>query len=49
MRFDKLGRRLKIAGGVAALGAAASAVGWASGRIQERHSRGARMRRRLAR
>ena len=49
MRFDKLGRRLKIAGGVAALGATASVVGWASGRIQERHSRGARMRRRLPR
>jgi phosphoserine phosphatase len=49
MRFDKLGRRLKVAGGVAALGATASAVGWASGRIQERHSRGGRVRRRLLR
>ena len=49
IRFDKLGRRLKIAGGVVALAAGASTVGWASGRIQERHSRGARMRRRLPR
>ena len=39
---------MKIAGGVR-VGAAASTIGWASGRIQERHSRGARMRRRLVR
>ena len=49
IRFDKLGRRLKIAGGVVALGVSASAAGWLSGRVQERHSRGAKMRRRLPR
>ena len=49
MRFDQLGRRLKVAVGVVALGASASAVGWASGRLQERHSRGGRVRRRLLR
>ena len=49
MRFDKLGHRIKIAGGVAALGAGASAAGWLSGRLQERHRRGAKMRRRLPR
>ncbi len=48
IRFDKLGRRIKIAGGVVALGATASAVGWASARFQDRHSRGTRMRRRFA-
>jgi phosphoserine phosphatase len=47
MRFDKLGRRIKIAGGIAALAAGASAVGWGSARLQERRSRGARVRRRL--
>jgi HAD superfamily hydrolase (TIGR01490 family) len=49
IRFDKLGRRLKIAGGVAALAAGASTVGWASGRITERNSRKAKVRRRLPR
>ena len=49
MRFDKLGRRIKIAGGVATLAAGASAVGWASGRWQQRHTRTARVRRRLPR
>ena len=49
MRFDKLGRRIKIAGGVAALGAGASAVGWASGRWQQRHSRASKVRRRVRR
>jgi HAD superfamily hydrolase (TIGR01490 family) len=47
MRFDHLGRRIKIAGGIAALAAGASAVGWGSARLQERRSRGARVRRRL--
>ena len=49
MRFDKLGRRIKVAGGVAALAAGASTVGWASGRWQQRHSRTSRMRRALPR
>jgi HAD superfamily hydrolase (TIGR01490 family) len=47
IRFDKLGRRIKIAGGIAALGAGATAVGWGSARLQARHSRGAKVRRRL--
>jgi len=49
MRFDKLGRRIKIAGGVAGLAAGATAVGWGSARLQERRSRSARVRRRLPR
>jgi HAD superfamily hydrolase (TIGR01490 family) len=49
IRFDKLGRRLKIAGGVAALAAGASTVGWGSAQLQARRSRGARVRRRLPR
>jgi phosphoserine phosphatase len=49
IRFDKLGRRLKIAGGVVALAAGASTVGWASGQVQARRSRGAKVRRRLPR
>jgi hypothetical protein len=49
IRFDKLGRRLKIAGGAVALAAGASTVGWASGRISERNSRKAKVRRRLPR
>ena len=49
IRFDKLGRRLKIAGGVVAIAAGASTVGWASGRITERNSRKAKVRRRLPR
>src|SRR5215208_1057616 len=49
IRFDKLGRRIKIAGGVAALGASATAVGWGTARLQERRSRTGRMRRRLPR
>ncbi len=49
MRFDKLGRRLKIAVGVAALGAGGASVGWVSGRIQERYMRRARVRRVLRR
>ena len=49
MRFDKLGRRLKIAGGVVALAAGASTVGWASAQVQARRSRGAKVRRRLPR
>ena len=48
MRFDKLGRRLKIAGGVVALGASGTAVGWVASRLQERYSRRARARRLLA-
>jgi HAD superfamily hydrolase (TIGR01490 family) len=48
MRFDKLGRRIKIAGGIAGIAAGASVFGWASARLQERHSRGARVRRRLS-
>ena len=47
MRFDKLGRRLKIAAGVAALGASGTAVGWIAGRIQERYTRRAKVRRLL--
>jgi len=47
IRFDKLGRRIKIAGGIAALGASATAVGWGSARLQARHSRRAKVRRRL--
>src|SRR4051794_19931316 len=47
IRFDKLGRRIKIVGGLAALGATASAVGWGSARVQARHSRRSRVRRRL--
>src|SRR5918998_4227599 len=47
MRFDKLGRRIKIAGGVAAVAAGASTVGWASGRWQQRHSPTSRVRRAL--
>jgi hypothetical protein len=49
IRFDKLGRRIKIAGGITAIAAGASAVGWGSARLQERRSRGARMKRRLPR
>ena len=49
IRFDKLGRRIKVAGGVAAVAAAASGVGWVSGRVQARRSRGSRVRRRLPR
>lgn len=49
MRFDKLGRRIKIAGGIVALGAGGTAVGWASSRIADRRSRGAKVRRRLPR
>ncbi len=49
IRFDKLGRRIKIVGGVAGLAAGASAVGWGSARLQQRGSRGARFRRRLPR
>jgi HAD superfamily hydrolase (TIGR01490 family) len=49
MRFDKLGHRIKIAGGVAALAAGASTVGWASARWQQRHSRTSRVRRALPR
>jgi HAD superfamily hydrolase (TIGR01490 family) len=49
MRFDKLGHRIKIASGIAAVAAGATTVGWASGRLQERHTRGARVRRRLPR
>jgi HAD superfamily hydrolase (TIGR01490 family) len=47
MRFDKLGRRLKLAGGLTAMAVGASAIGWVSARLQERNSRGARVRRRL--
>jgi HAD superfamily hydrolase (TIGR01490 family) len=47
IRFDKLGRRIKIAGGIAALGAGATAVGWGSAQLQARRSRKARVRRRL--
>jgi HAD superfamily hydrolase (TIGR01490 family) len=49
IRFDKLGRRIKIVGGAAALAAAATTVGWASGRVTARDSRRSRMRRRLPR
>ena len=49
MRFDKLARRLKLAAGLAALGAGGTAVGWGFGRIQERHSRRALARRKLRR
>jgi HAD superfamily hydrolase (TIGR01490 family) len=49
MRFDKLGRRLKIAGGIAALGASGTAVGWVASRVQERYSRRAKVRRKLSR
>ena len=49
IRFDKLGRRLKIAGGVATLAAGASTFGWASARLQERRSPRARAWRRLPR
>ena len=49
MRFDKLGRRIKIAGGVVGLAAGATAVGWGSAHLQERRSRSARVRRRLPR
>ena len=49
IRFDKLGRRIKIAGGLVALGAGASAVGWGSARLQERRTRTAKVRRRLPR
>jgi HAD superfamily hydrolase (TIGR01490 family) len=49
MRFDSLGRRIKIAGGLAAVAAGASTVGWASGRIAERKSPRSRMRRRFPR
>jgi HAD superfamily hydrolase (TIGR01490 family) len=47
MRFDKLARRLKIAAGVAALGAGGTAVGWVASRVQERYSRRAKVSRRL--
>jgi HAD superfamily hydrolase (TIGR01490 family) len=49
MRFDKLGRRIKIAGGVVGLAAGASAIGWASGQLQARHARAAKARRLLPR
>jgi HAD superfamily hydrolase (TIGR01490 family) len=49
MRFEQLGRRLKIAGGIAAIGATASTVGWASGRIAERRAPRRRVRRRMSR
>ena len=49
MRFDKLGRRIRIAGGVAALGVGGTVVGFASSRMADRKSPKARARRRLAR
>ena len=49
IRFDKLGRRIKIAGGLAAIAVTASSAGWVSGRLQARRSRGARVRRSLPR
>ena len=49
MRFDKLGRRLKIVAGLAALGAGGTAVGWAGSRVQERYVGRAQVRRRLRR
>jgi HAD superfamily hydrolase (TIGR01490 family) len=49
MRFDKLGRRLKIAGGLLALGVGGTATGWIASRVQERYSRQAKVRRRLRR
>lgn len=49
MRFDKLGRRIRIASGIVALGAGGTVVGWASSRMAERGLRGARVRRRLSR
>jgi hypothetical protein len=45
IRFDHLGRRIKIAGGAVALAAGASAVGWGTGQIQARRSRKTRVRR----
>ena len=49
MRFDKLGRRLKIAGGLVALGATGTAAGWVGSRVQERYTRRAKVRRKLRR
>ena len=49
IRFDKLGRRLKIAGGLVALGAGGTAVGWVGSRLAERRTRRAKVRRRLPR
>jgi HAD superfamily hydrolase (TIGR01490 family) len=49
IRFETLGRRLKIAGGVAGLAAGASAVGWATAQVQARRSKRARVRRKLPR
>jgi phosphoserine phosphatase len=49
IRFDKLGRRLKIVAGLAALGAGGTAVGWAGSRLAERRTRRAKVRRRLPR
>jgi HAD superfamily hydrolase (TIGR01490 family) len=49
IRFDKLGRRLKVAGGMVAVAAGASTVGWAAARISERNTRRAKVRRKLPR
>jgi HAD superfamily hydrolase (TIGR01490 family) len=49
IRFEKLGRRLKIAGGVAGVAVGASAVGWGTAQVQARRSKRARVRRKLPR
>jgi HAD superfamily hydrolase (TIGR01490 family) len=49
IRFDKLGRRLKLVGGIGALAAATAGSGFVAARLGERRSRGATVRRRLSR
>src|SRR6185436_11263294 len=49
MRFDKLGRRLKIVAGIAVLGGATASSGFVTAKLSERRSRSARARRALRR
>ena len=49
MRFDKLGRRLRIAAGAAALGALGGGGGYAFARLKPRHAWRRRLRLRLSR
>ncbi|MEA2479159.1 MAG: hypothetical protein QOJ07_1081, partial [Thermoleophilaceae bacterium] len=49
MRFDRLGRRLKIGVGVATLAAATTSGGFVAAKLADRRSTRARVRRRLPR
>jgi hypothetical protein len=49
MRFDQLGRRLKLGAGVAGLAAAAVGSGFVAARLAERRTAAGRVKRRLGR